>query len=88
MTAPECPRCGDHVIHVPSGERWVVAFADPAKDEIAWAGWPDGRAKLSDCTVVKKVSDGEHNEAVNDWRELDIPDSRMSRVIQIYGGGQ
>jgi hypothetical protein len=31
-------RCGDHVKHFPSGEIWVVAWADDEK--LCAAGWP------------------------------------------------
>lgn len=32
------PRCGDHVRHIPSSDDWLVAYADPATNTIAWAG--------------------------------------------------
>lgn len=52
-------RTGDAVFHRPSGENWLVAFADADRDEIAWCGWPPGFAKLSDCDVVQKASDAD-----------------------------
>lgn len=45
---------GDHVLHGPTGETWVVAYV--RGDQLAWFGWPDGEAALSDCTLVKKAS--------------------------------
>lgn len=51
-------RCGDHVHHKPTGEDWVVAYVDG--DYLAWCGWPEGEAKLADCTLIKACSDEEH----------------------------
>ncbi len=61
------PRCGDYVHHERSGEDWVVAYADPARDEISWAGWPDGCAKLSGCVLTDVCDDDEHVRAVREW---------------------
>lgn len=51
-------RAGDHVLHVPSGETWVVAYVDG--DDLAWCGWPDGLGRTSDCTVTRRCTDAEH----------------------------
>lgn len=77
------PRCGDHVLHKPSGETWVVAYADGLRDEIAWAGWPDGRANLSDCEVVYRCTDEEHRQAVEAWRKA-TDSSRRTNVLARY----
>lgn len=45
---------GDHVHHGPSGEDWVVAYV--RGDRIAWCGWPEGEAKLADCTLITKAT--------------------------------
>lgn len=44
---------GDHVLHGPTGETWVVARV--LEDKLAWCGWPQGWANLADCTLVKKA---------------------------------
>ncbi len=51
-------RCGDRVLHRPSGETWVVAYVDG--NDLAWCGWPDGLARTSDCDLVKAASDEDH----------------------------
>ena len=51
-------RCGDHVLHRPTGETWVVAYVDG--NDLAWCGWPDGLARTSDCELVKACDDAEH----------------------------
>lgn len=48
---------GDHVLHSPSGERWIVAYV--RGDRLAWCGWPQGEAELADCTLVKKATPSE-----------------------------
>lgn len=53
-------RCGDHVKHGPSGETWVVAYVNG--EHLAWCGYPEGEAKLADCTLVKTASDYDHFE--------------------------
>jgi hypothetical protein len=77
------PRCGDHVRHRPSGEEWVVAFAEPDRNEIAWAGWPDGRADLSDCDVIKVATEEEHRRAVQSWQNV-CGDTRRGHVLRLY----
>ena len=51
-------RCGDTVLHKPSGEEWLVAYVDG--DDLAWCGWPDGVARKSDCELVRSCTDAEH----------------------------
>ncbi len=90
-TNPPAPRCGDTVHHRPTGDTWIVAYADPSRDELSWFGWPDGAAKLSDCDVVERCTAAEHAAAVSQW--LDVPhrsddysreDSRVARVRHLY----
>lgn len=57
-------RAGDHVRHRPSGEIWVVAFADYESGDLAWCGWPEGVARIADCDLVEKASDDEHARIV------------------------
>lgn len=76
------PRCGDHVRHRPSGENWLVAWAEG--DDLAPAGWPNSMARLADCEVTFRCSDDVHRECVDLWR--DSPgDSRRDRVLRLYG---
>lgn len=86
--APALPRCGDTVRHRPTGETWLVAFAH--RNEIAWCGWPDGRAHLSDCEVIERCSDEGHAKAVAMWlddRHVDDRgqiDTRVAMVRHLY----
>lgn len=60
---------GDVVLHKPSGERWVVAYADYERDELSWFGWPEGYAKLSSCELVKSVTFEEALKDLVRWAE-------------------
>lgn len=69
MTVEYKIKPGDVVLHKPSGERWVVAYADHERNELSWFGWPEGFAKISDCELVKSVT---FEEALKDlvlWAE-------------------
>jgi hypothetical protein len=85
MSCEAPPRCGDLVLHRPSGETWVIAYADPVQDVIAWAGWPNGQARLSDCEVVRRFGDAAHAQAVAAWAASGHDDGRKSRVLALYG---
>ena len=49
-----CIDTGDIVLHRPSGERWLVAYV--RDDRVAWCGWPEGEAQLTDCELITKAS--------------------------------
>lgn len=61
MTEQHKIRAGDHVEHKPSGEIWVVLWADHSTGYFAPAGWPPGQTKIETVNVHKALSDEEHN---------------------------
>ena len=69
-------RAGDHVLHRPSGETWVLAYVDG--DHLAWCGWPAGEAKISDCELVRRATDDEHTRLLRDLAKGE--DKRASRA--------
>ena len=80
---------GDHVLHKPSGETWVVAYADPARNEIAWCGWPEGAAKISDCELVRVATSRESDLVISQWTkgvrtDSGQLDSRSLAVRRLY----
>ncbi len=75
------PRCGDHVFHQPSGETWLVAWADD--EHLAPNGWPPSVAQLSDCEVVRRCTDAEHEAAVRMW--LNSTGGTRAKVLRLYG---
>lgn len=84
---PFLPRCGDRVFHRPSRETWRVAWAEG--DCLAWEGWPNGIASLSDCLLVYRCTDHEHRAAIERWEQSRSSghesDSRRARVLRLYG---
>lgn len=55
-------RTGDVVKHLPSGETWLVAWAD--QYEVICCGWPESMARITDCELVIVCSDEEHWDLV------------------------
>lgn len=56
------PKPGDVVLHRPSGETWVVAVADPERNELIACGWPCSFERLSDCDITEESSPEEARE--------------------------
>lgn len=75
------PRCGDHVLHRPSGETWVVAYSEG--NDLCAAGWPDEIAKTSDCEIIKRCTDEEHLVGVIRWIGA-TDDRRAAAVARLY----
>ncbi len=80
---------GDHVLHQPTGETWLVAYVEG--DRLAWCGWPPGLAALSDCTLVMKAGTGERDALLCEMAEMnDGSDARCRyarrRLAQLVAG--
>ena len=73
---------GDHVLHRPSGETWVVAYADYESGHLSPCGWPEGRADLSDCELVKSASDEKSRALIGRWAAKENSDDHRSRVVR------
>ncbi len=58
------PRCGDTVRHGPTGEEWLVAWAEG--NELAWSSCPEGCAHVADCDLVRRATDAEHARLVEE----------------------
>ena len=78
------PRCGDTVLHRPSGETWRVAWADAETDDLMYAGWPEGMARLSECDLTTRCTDAEHKAAVDEWRNSSKESLRRNYVLAKY----
>lgn len=84
-------RCGDVVKHGPTGEEWLVAYADYERGRLSRYGWPEGFADLSDCTLVRAATDAEHEQAVREWAASNArkdnggSDHRRAVVLHLYG---
>jgi len=79
-------RCSDAVIHKPTGEKWLVAYADYETGELSWSGWPEGRARIEDCEIVRIATDEQHRKHVTEWLSKDGDnDHRQRAVSRLYG---
>lgn len=59
-------RTGDIVHHRPTGEDWTVAAVWEGSGDLAWCGWPDGRARISDCDLIRTCTDDRHWQLVEE----------------------
>jgi len=75
---------GDYVHHKPSDEHWVVACVDG--EYLHWCGWPEGDAKLSDCTLIRKATPEERQKLLKDLAS--IPDDCHRKRHALYTLGQ
>jgi hypothetical protein len=80
----ELPRCGDHVVHRPTGELWLTAYVE--EDMLVPAGQPVRSAPLADCEVVFRCSDEDHKRLVAVWQHAK-DDVRRAQVKRLYGTG-
>ena len=65
---------GDTVKHGPTGETWVVAYVQG--DRLAWCGWPEGTANVSDCTLVEKATPEYRDKLLRDMADIQRDDAR------------
>lgn len=78
-------KAGDVVRDARTGETWVLAYYDAARDEAAWCGWPEGyvdeaAARLTvtePCSITESVAmlqswagHGGDDRGRIDWRTL------------------
>lgn len=76
-------RTGDSVHHGPTGETWVVAYADPSTGFMSWLGYPEGRAAIADCTLTKRATDEDHQRWLRDL--VASGGFRARRAVSLYG---
>ena len=75
---------GDTVFHTPSGETWLVALVEG--EYLSWCGWPEGRAKLSDCVLVEKASLEEKQDLLNEMASISENDHRRRYARRVLTG--
>lgn len=75
---------GDHVHHGPSNEDWVVACVEG--ENLSWCGWPEGWAKISDCSVIRKATADEREKLLRQMADMRTPrDHRCRYAHRILG---
>lgn len=73
---------GDTVKHLPTGEKWLVAYVKG--DDLAWCGWPAGLARLKDCELVEKASPEDREKLLKLMRIMnDKSDSRYRYAMSV-----
>lgn len=75
-------RTGDIVLHHPSGEEWVVAWADHQSGYMAPCGWPTCQAKIEDCAIIKAVDDAASDKMVDELSRSGRTDAHRANAIR------
>ncbi len=57
-------RAGDTVLHLKSGEKWVVAAVEPNGQHLCPMGWPESIALTEDCQLLEAASDEQHQQTL------------------------
>jgi hypothetical protein len=70
---------GDYVHHGPSNEDWVVACVDG--EYMHWCGWPEGEAKLSDCTLISKATPEERQKLLEQIASMNTDCHRKRHAV-------
>lgn len=65
---------GDTIYHRPSGERWLVAYAEAGR--VVCCGWPCSMADADDCELVTKASPAERDDLLNRMANMREDDPR------------
>lgn len=68
-------RAGDQVLHLPTGEKWLLA-ADEERGEVYPLGWPETIAQASDCQLLRAASDTERVAQLLGSASFMVPDVR------------
>ena len=71
----------DVVHHAPSGEDWVVAYVDG--EHLTACGWPETRARLSDCTLVEKATPVQRVHVLEEMSRISGNDSRKRFALMV-----
>ena len=72
-------RTGDVVLHRPSGETWLVAYADESRGEIVPCGWPFCIARVEDCDMKEAASDEQSEELLQELAAMSGSDHDFRR---------
>ena len=76
--AMEHIKTGDTVLHKPTGEEWVVAFAKYETGRLSPCGWPEDLAYIRDCELVESCTEEERMDLLLRLSRMSGGDSRRS----------
>lgn len=71
---------GDTVRHIPTGEKWLVAFVQG--ENLSWCGWPEGWAKVSDCILIKKATAEERLKLLREMANMPTEQDHRARYAR------
>lgn len=71
---------GDVVRHMPSGERWLVAYVH--REYVCCCGWPESMAKVADCVLLEPATPEQRLILLHQMAEMEGCDSRKSYAKQ------
>lgn len=77
-------RAGDVVKHGPTGETWVLAYADHERGEVSACGWPESIARIGDCELITAASDAEHEAMLHAWATKNDRDYRVTVCLRQF----
>jgi len=69
---------GDAIRHNPTGETWVVAHV--SSNKLCCCGWPEGRAELKDCTLIRKATPEKRLELLKEMANSSTGSSRRDHA--------
>jgi hypothetical protein len=83
-------RAGDAVKHIPSGEKWTLAYGDVESGDgtVSANGWPESTAAATDCEIFRHASDDESSIRLHEWATREFLDRRhviCKRYLQRLG---
>lgn len=77
-------RTGDAVKHLPSGEKWLVAWCEGGR--VCCCGWPESLAPVSECEMHREGTDAECQELLETIAKSDGGGTRPSYARRILAG--
>lgn len=76
-------KTGDVVLHRPSGETWLVAYAE--NGYVCPCGWPETIAKESDCELVDSASEENRIRLLHEIANKQGNDTRRAYARRVLG---
>lgn len=70
-------KTGDTVLHRPTGEHWTVAYVQGKR--LAWCGYPEGEADLTDCELLESCSEEERITTLRNWAKPNLRSDARGR---------
>lgn len=73
-------RTGDTVRHIPSGEKWLVAYVQGGL--VCACSWPGTRVAEKDCHVIRSAGDQESEDLLKALADTNLNDERKAYAVR------